>query len=181
MTQTPVSGLVAQISDDVKLIVAGEIELAKAELKPAAKRVGIGSGLFFGALWFVVSATVVVWFVLAAGFAWAYGQTSLSVYGAIFFGMLTAFVVALIIAGVLAIFGLKSFKGIKGLRQTSATSAQAMAAVSTGLADGSAQARAELDRHQAAKDQARQELAQRRAERAQARQARLQAITDRFR
>lgn len=180
MAQTPVSALVSQIGDDVKLIVADEIELAKSELKPAAKRVGIGSGLFFGALWFVISATIVVWFVLAAGFAWAYGQTKLSVFGAIFFGTLTAFVVILIIAGVFVVFGWKSFKGIKGFKRTSATSSQALAAVNTGLADGSAQATAELAGMQAAKDQARAELARRRAERAANRRARIQGVVDRF-
>lgn len=176
MTQAPVSGLVTQITDDVKLIVAGEIELAKAELKPTAKRVGIGSGLFFGALWFAISATIVIWFVLAAGLAWAYGQTKLSVYGAIFFGMLTAFVLILVIAGVFVVFGLKSFKGIKGMKRTGATSSEAMAAVSAGLTEGSARATTELERLQAAKDQAKQAVAQRRAERAAERRARIQAV-----
>ena len=180
MAEKPVSGLVSQITDDVKLIVSDEIALAKAELKPAAKRVGIGSGLFFGALWFVISATIVVWFVLAAGFAWIWRQTGLSAYGAVFFGTLTAFVIILIIAGVFVVFGLKSFSGIKGWPRTGETASQAMSAVSTGLADGSAQATAELDRLDTAKQAAKQALAERRAARSAERRARIQAVAQRF-
>ena len=46
MTDQPVGDIIKSITDDVKLLVRDEIELAKAELMPAAKNGGIGAGLF---------------------------------------------------------------------------------------------------------------------------------------
>ncbi|MDN5724435.1 MAG: phage holin family protein [Propionibacteriales bacterium] len=47
--QREVGDLVKDISEDVKVMVRGEIELAKAELIPPAKNAGIGAGMFAGA------------------------------------------------------------------------------------------------------------------------------------
>ncbi|MFX4273995.1 phage holin family protein [Propionibacteriaceae bacterium Y1685] len=44
-----VGDIVKNISEDVKVLVRGEVELAKAELIPPAKSAGIGAGMFAGA------------------------------------------------------------------------------------------------------------------------------------
>jgi len=134
MNQIP--DLMSQITDDIRSIVSDEIALAKAELKPAVKRAGIGGGLLGVAAYFVITAATVLWFLVAAGFAWIYSNTGLSAYGCVFFGILSAIVVLLIIAGGLALAARKSFSGITGLRRTPATADEAMSAVRLGVAEG---------------------------------------------
>jgi hypothetical protein len=149
-TPTEISALLTQITADVKLVVADEIALAKAEIKPMAKRVGVGSGMFGGAAWFAISATIILWFVIAAGFAWLLGAlTPLSPYAAVFFGMLITLVLLLVIAGVFVVFGAKSFKGIKGLEKTPEAASQTMATISAGVTSG---AQTVADELQAAED-----------------------------
>ena len=69
MADQGVSDLIKGISDDVKLLVRDEIQLAKTELVPAAKNAGIGAGLFGAAGYFAISALSVLYF--AAAFALA--------------------------------------------------------------------------------------------------------------
>jgi hypothetical protein len=69
MADQGVSDLIKGISDDVKLLVRDEIQLAKAELVPAAKNAGIGAGLFGAAGYFAICALSVLYF--AAAFALA--------------------------------------------------------------------------------------------------------------
>ena len=146
MTPTEISALLTQITADVKLVVADEIALAKAELKPAVKRVGIGSGLFGGAAWFGISATIIFWFVMAAGFTWLLGAlTPLSPYAAVFFGMLITFVLLFVIAGVFVLFGAKSFKGIKGPEKTTEAANQALATITSGVTTGAQSVTDELN------------------------------------
>ena len=46
MADLAVADIIKNISDDVKLLVQDQVELAKAELTPAAKKGGTGVGLF---------------------------------------------------------------------------------------------------------------------------------------
>ena len=46
MATPKVGDIIKDISDDVKLLVRDEIELAKSELIPSAKQAGLGAGLF---------------------------------------------------------------------------------------------------------------------------------------
>ena len=57
MAEQPVGDIIKSITEDVKLLVRDEIELAKAELIPAAKNGGIGGGLFGAAGYFGICAT----------------------------------------------------------------------------------------------------------------------------
>ena len=52
MSTTDPADLIKSISDDIAVIIRGEIELAKAELIPQAKSVGLGAGLFGGMVGF---------------------------------------------------------------------------------------------------------------------------------
>ena len=65
MADQGVSDLIKGISDDVKLLVRDEIQLAKAELVPAAKNAGIGAGLFGAAGYFAICALSVLYFAAA--------------------------------------------------------------------------------------------------------------------
>ena len=62
MAEQGVGEIVRAISDDVKELVRDEVQLAKAELVPAAKAGGIGAGLLAGAAFFGVSAVFILYF-----------------------------------------------------------------------------------------------------------------------
>ena len=67
MADLPVGDIIKDITDDVKLLVQDQIELAKAELIPAAKNGGTGAGLFGAAGYFAISATILLYFAAAWG------------------------------------------------------------------------------------------------------------------
>jgi hypothetical protein len=67
MADLPIGDIVRNITDDVKLLVQDQIELAKAELTPAAKLGGTGAGLFGVAGYFALSATIIFYFAAAFG------------------------------------------------------------------------------------------------------------------
>ena len=52
MADLAVGDIIKNITDDVKLLVQDQIELAKTELVPAAKNGGTGAGLFGAAGYF---------------------------------------------------------------------------------------------------------------------------------
>ena len=97
MATPKVCDIVKDISDDVKLLVRDEIELAKSELIPSAKQAGIGAGLFGGAGYFALSAMLLLFFsasyaLVAAGLpTWA--------------GFLIVGAALLVIAAILALIG----------------------------------------------------------------------------
>jgi hypothetical protein len=62
-----VGDIIKNITDDVKLLVQDQIELAKAELTPAAKKGGTGVGLFGAAGYFGLSASILLYFAAAFG------------------------------------------------------------------------------------------------------------------
>ena len=67
MAEPPVGDIIKNITDDVKLLVPDQIELAKAELMPAAKRGGTGAGLFGAAGYFAICARSIFYFAAAFG------------------------------------------------------------------------------------------------------------------
>lgn len=67
MADLAVADIIKNITDDVKLLVQDQIELAKTELIPAAKNGGTGAGLFGAAGYFALSATILLYFAAAFG------------------------------------------------------------------------------------------------------------------
>ena len=67
MADLAVADIIKNITDDVKLLVQDQIELAKIELIPAAKNGGTGAGLFGAAGYFALSATILLYFAAAFG------------------------------------------------------------------------------------------------------------------
>ena len=67
MADLAVGDIIKSITEDVKLLVQDQIQLAKVELVPAAKNGGTGAGLFGAAGYFALSATILLYFAAAFG------------------------------------------------------------------------------------------------------------------
>ncbi|GAA3108900.1 phage holin family protein [Streptosporangium carneum] len=102
--------LVANATDHISTLVRAEIELAKAELRFDAKRVGVAAGLF-GAAAFIAHLCLIL-----ASFAIAYGLVALGVWTWLAFAVVTAFY--LVVAALLVLFGVRRLKGLTGMKRT---------------------------------------------------------------
>lgn len=110
MADLAIGEIIKNITDDVKLLVQDQIELAKTELIPAAKNGGTGAGLFGVAGYFALSATILL-----------YISAALGLYAAGLAGWLSFLIVAaalLLIAGILAGIGYLFIKRVKGPERT---------------------------------------------------------------
>jgi Putative Actinobacterial Holin-X, holin superfamily III len=116
-----VGDIIKNITDDVKLLVQDQIELAKAELTPAAKQGGTGVGLFGAAGYFALSATILLYFAAAFGLV----EAGLSAWLA----FLIVGVALLLIAGILGGIGYLIVRRIKGPDRTIAQVNQSVAEV----------------------------------------------------
>jgi hypothetical protein len=135
MADSPAVGdLVKSITDDVKSLVRGEIELAKAELVPSAKKAGVGAGMLGAAGYFGINGLTLVYIAAALGLA-ALGVPT-------WLAFLIVAVVLLAIAGILALIGLKSVKQAKGPEKTVAQANQTVTEVKAAIARGRAAAEA---------------------------------------
>jgi hypothetical protein len=110
MAEQAVGDIIKSITEDVKLLVRDEMELAKSELIPAAKNGGIGAGLFGAAGYFAICALSVLYFAAAFGLA-ALGLS----YPLAF---LLVGVALLVIAGICGGVGFMLIKKIKGPERT---------------------------------------------------------------
>jgi hypothetical protein len=104
MANQKVGDIIKDISDDVKLLVRDEVELAKSELIPSAKQAGLGAGLFGGAGYFALSAVLLLFF------AAAYGLNAAGL--ALWLSFLIVAVALLILAALLALIGRTRLKKV---------------------------------------------------------------------
>jgi Putative Actinobacterial Holin-X, holin superfamily III len=123
-----VGDIIKDITNDVKLLVQDQIELAKTELVPAAKNGGTGAGLFGAAGYFGISASILLYFAAAFGLV-AAGLAA-------WLAFLIVAAALLLIAGILAGIG---YLFIKRVRPPERTIAQANLA-STELKDATERA-----------------------------------------
>lgn len=102
------------MKDAVSDFVARESELAAAELKPAAKAAGIGTGYFAGAAVFVFHAIwmLVILIALAIGLL-LYSVTPIGPWGSFTLGFLASIIVSVVIAVILAVLGRNRFRQVK--------------------------------------------------------------------
>lgn len=105
--------LVAQATSQISALVRSEIELAKAELKFDARRVGTAAGLF-GAAAFMAHLCLIL-----ASFAIAYALVSIGLWQWAAFTVVTVFY--LLVAGLLLFIGIRRLKGLTGMRRTTRT------------------------------------------------------------
>jgi hypothetical protein len=129
-----VADIIKNISDDVKLLVQDQVELAKAELTPAAKKGGTGLGLFGAAGYFALSATILLYFAAA----WGLVAAGLSAWLA----FLIVGAALLLIAGILGGIGYLIVRTIKGpdraIAEANRTAAEVGEAAQRALAAASA-------------------------------------------
>ncbi|GAA4589771.1 hypothetical protein GCM10023194_44840 [Planotetraspora phitsanulokensis] len=102
--------LVAQASNQISTLVRSEIELAKAELRFDAKRVGTAAGLF-GAAAFIAHLCLIL-----ASFTIAYGLVALGLWTWVAFLIVTVFY--LVVAAVMSLIGYRRLKGLSGMKRT---------------------------------------------------------------
>ena len=105
--------LVAQATDQISKLVRSEIELAKAELRFDAKRVGTAAGLF-GAAAFMAHLCLIL-----ASFAIAYALVSLGMWQWAAFAVVT--LLYLLAAALLVFIGVRRLKGLTGMKRTTRT------------------------------------------------------------
>ncbi len=111
MADQPVGDIIKSITADMKLIVRDEVELAKAELIPAAKNGGIGGGLFAAAGYFAICALSVLYFAAAFGVAAAFDWPTWA-------GFLVVGVLLFLVAGLCGGIGFMLVKKVKGPERT---------------------------------------------------------------
>ncbi|MGW3351060.1 phage holin family protein [Nonomuraea rubra] len=113
MPQTPeeesLGSLVAQASSHISSLIRSEIELAKAEFRFDAKRVGMAAGLFAAAA-FMAHLCLIL-----ASFAIAYALAQVMPNWLAF---LIVTVVYLLAAGLLVFIGIRRLKGLAGMKRT---------------------------------------------------------------
>lgn len=105
--------LVAQASHHISTLVRSEIELAKAEFRFDARRIGTAGGLF-GAAAFMGHLCLIL-----ASFAIAFGLVALGLAQWLAFTIVTLFY--LLVAAVLVWIGVRRLKGLTGMRRTTRT------------------------------------------------------------
>ena len=121
MADLPVGEIIKNITDDVKLLVQDQIELAKVELIPAAKNGGTGAGLFGAAGYFGISATILLYFAAAFGLV-AAGLAA-------WLAFLIVAAALLLIAAILAGIGYVFVRRVRGPERTIAQANQTVAEV----------------------------------------------------
>lgn len=102
--------LVAAASDHISTLVRAEIELAKAEFRFDAKRIGTAVGLF-GAAAFMAHLCLIL-----ASFTIAYALIGAGLWPWAAFLIVTVFY--LLTAGLLVFIGMRRFKGLTGMKRT---------------------------------------------------------------
>ncbi|MEU4704424.1 phage holin family protein [Nonomuraea dietziae] len=102
--------LVAQASDHISTLVRSEIELAKAELRFDAKRVGTAAGLFAAAA-FMAHLCLIL-----ASFAIAYVLVEVGLPQWLAFTIVTVFY--LLVAALLVFLGTRRLKGLAAMKRT---------------------------------------------------------------
>ena len=136
MAEPMLTDVIRDITDDVRTIVRGEIELAKAEMMPQVKRAGIGAGMFGAAGYLAIQAATLLF--VAGGLALgALYDGFLPVVWAFTLGFLTLAVLLLVVAGVLVLIG-KNKVSITGPTATIDEAQRSLDAVLTGVERGNA-------------------------------------------
>ena len=108
--QNGIADLIKNIQADVTTIVHDEIELAKAELLPQVKAVGVGVGMFGAAGYVVVTASILLFFGLAFLLSWAFSiWFGASTLAALAWGFVVMAVLLLVVAGALGLAGKGKF------------------------------------------------------------------------
>src|SRR5215218_10832596 len=113
MAEPAVGDIIKGITDDVKLLVRDEMELAKSELAPTAKKAGVGAGLFGTAGYFAIAGVSILYFAAAFGLV-ALGLSE-------WLAFLIVGVVLLVVGVILGLIGWALVRRVKGPERTIAS------------------------------------------------------------
>ena len=136
VAQPAIADVIKDIQSDVKNLVRGEIELAKAVLVPQAKSTGIGAGLFGAAGYLAISAASLIWIALALTIAGLLMNVVAPVW-AYTLGFALMALLMLILAGILALVG-KSKISLSSPERTIAQGQESIEAVKAAVSSGQA-------------------------------------------
>lgn len=104
MSEPQLGAVIKDITADIQTIVRGEIELAKAELVPQAKRLGLGAGMFGAAGYLGFQAITLLFICVALTFSALYSMLNLGAWAYVL-GFLTLGVLILLIVLLLVLIG----------------------------------------------------------------------------
>ena len=121
MADLAVGDIIKGITDDVKLLVRDEVELAKSELVPSAKKAGMGAGLFGAAGFFAISGVGILYFAVV------YGLVALGL--SVWLAFLIVGVALLLIAAIAGGIGYLTVRKLRGPERTVAQANQTIAEV----------------------------------------------------
>ncbi|MFV0430222.1 MAG: phage holin family protein [Arachnia sp.] len=134
MAQQETADTVGRIKDGLSEFISVESELAKAELGPAAKHAGIGSGLFAGAGVFAFHAIWMLIITMALAIGWLLSSvTGLSAWGSFTLGFLITVITSLLIAFILFRAGQLQFRKVKKPEATIAEAKATLNALSSAI------------------------------------------------
>lgn len=134
--QPAVSDVLTSITSDIKTIVQGEIELAKAEVVPQVKRAGVGAGMFGAAGYFAISALTLIYVSLGFVCSALYAMVMPLLWAGAA-GFATVALIFLIVAGILVLIG-KSRFAFTSPERTLTEAELSLAAVQTAVNRGQA-------------------------------------------
>ncbi|MCW2809626.1 MAG: hypothetical protein JWP61_84 [Friedmanniella sp.] len=134
MPDQAVGDIIKNITEDVKLLVRDEIELAKSELVPSAKNAGIGAGMFGAAGYFAICALSILYFAAAFGLV-ALGLST-------WLAFLIVGVALLLVAAILGLIGYSRVKKVKAPERTIAQANQTVTELKAAAQHGLAAAKA---------------------------------------
>jgi Putative Actinobacterial Holin-X, holin superfamily III len=134
MADSQVSEIIRSISDDVKLLVRDEVQLAKAELVPSAKKAGIAGGMFGAAAYLALVASILLFITLAL-VLYALGLAP-------WLSFLIVAVALLLVAGALGLIGYTQMKKVKAPERSIAQAQDAVAEIQGAIKRASAAASA---------------------------------------
>lgn len=134
--QPAIADVLSSITSDIQTIVRGEIELAKAELVPQAKKVGIGAGLLGAAGYVALNGLTLLYVTLCfvASGLYMFALPPVWAYAAGFGTITLLFFVA---AAILALIGKGKFE-FSGAQRTVAEAELSVDAVKTAVSRGQA-------------------------------------------
>lgn len=141
-----------RLKQDAPKMLKDNVELAKAEMIPAAKAAGIGSGMFGGAGFFALRGLALLFYAAVFAVAMMFNQlVGKSVLTSLALAFVIVGVVVLLIALVLALVGKGQFKKVKAPQATIDEFKSTLAAFSSGVAKGRDEVTANLVERKALK------------------------------
>ncbi|MDO5735577.1 MAG: phage holin family protein [Propionibacteriaceae bacterium] len=131
MAKSETGETIQQVREALAEFVSKETELAKAEVIPAAKQAGIGSGMFAGAGAFAFHALWMIIIAIALGIAWLLNSlTVIGPWGSGAIAFLITAVFSLLVAFILVKLGQSKFRQVSMPEATIAEAKATFTAIS---------------------------------------------------